>query len=221
MTNHLPPTPLGNPLPIRTSTSSSATMYSRQSSRLMMMGGLSTKVASLVALHGRKRQEDRQPHLSQQVQFWITHHDRRRCHATEEHEHPLCAQCGLSQAQKHSMPRKHCRAPADVGRGLALAGVDSEVARALVDADHLPRVDVYARRDHQPSAVLNAAQQHISPHQRAIMWTCKQHVEVRAAAGNWVHGTAAFMSCVTDMRVRRRGACVRCFWWAMTNLVRA
>lgn len=107
MTNHLPPTPLGHPLPIRTSTSSSATMYSRQSSRLMMMGGLSTKVASLVALHGRKRREDRQPLLSQQVQIWITHHNRRRCHATEEHEHPLCAQCGLSQAQlKHT----RCRA---------------------------------------------------------------------------------------------------------------
>lgn len=48
-------------------------------------------------------------------------------------------------------------APADVGGCLALAGIDGEVARALVDADDLALVDVLPRLDEQPAARLNAA----------------------------------------------------------------
>ena len=48
-------------------------------------------------------------------------------------------------------------APADVGGRLALAGVDGEVPRPLVDANDLTLVDVLPRLDEQPAPCLDAA----------------------------------------------------------------
>ena len=48
--------------------------------------------------------------------------------------------------------------PADVGGGLALAGVDLKVAIALVDADDLALVDFLPRRDEELATILDALQ---------------------------------------------------------------
>ena len=54
-------------------------------------------------------------------------------------------------------PMRTTTAPADVGGRLALAGIDGEVTRPLVDANDLALVDVLPRLDEQPATRLNAA----------------------------------------------------------------
>jgi hypothetical protein len=123
-----------------TSTSSSSAMYSRQSSRDIWMGGLSTTVASFVALQWQQRL------LSM------------KCLLVGQHV-ASTTQVSTKYVRAQAVIVRTAGAPADVGGCLALAGIDRKVARTLVDANDLALVDVLPRLDEQSAARLDTVRQ--------------------------------------------------------------
>lgn len=141
-----------------TSTSSSWPQYSRQSSRPMVMGELSTTVVSFVALHSTtihfgtfQSYINKASHSVSGVAMSLRHTFRHRAVSVmaDQLATKVLMQASLTDAiagQRRGISmqvQQTCtrRVPANVGGGLPLACIDCKVSCTLVDADHLHRQD--------------------------------------------------------------------------------